>query len=100
MRSGQTSNPPGQHRVISFRIVVAALVVTISLAWLAKGSGVKTWVVTNVLHRPGNSHVNTVMTLSDRVRLASDPMVQFERVALPATAGVTFTCVRVGPDSR
>jgi len=74
--------------------------VTISLAWLAKGSGMKTWVVTNVLHRPGNSHVNAVVSLSDRVRLTSDPMVQFERVALPGTAGVTFTCVRVGPDAK
>src|SRR5258708_5125274 len=100
MRSGQTTNLPAHHRVISFRIVVTLLVVSISLAWLVKGSGMKSWVVQRVLPPPGQAHVDGGGALSGRVRLPSAPMVGFGRIALPPTAGTTFTCVRVGPDGK
>src|SRR5579885_2295397 len=99
MRSrGQTSDVPVQHRKISFRIAFTVLLLMVGLSWLAKGSGLKTWLFARITRqKPANAHIDTIAALSAKVRLDSDPNVQFERIALPTASGAAFTCVRIGP---
>ena len=96
---------PGSNYSASSRrtvIFVATVVLLAAIAWLAKGSGLKTWVTWHVLGRVPHGYEASVHepSLSDRVRLTSDPMVQFDRIPLPTTNGAAFTCVRFGPDGR
>jgi glucose/arabinose dehydrogenase/mono/diheme cytochrome c family protein len=83
-------------------LFVTTIVLLAATAWLVKGSGLKTWVTWHVLGRvpPGHGAKARDQSLSERVRLTSDPMVQFDRVALPTTNGAAFTCVRFGPDGK
>jgi len=110
--SGQSNNIPAEdspadhapvaHRIHSFRLALTFLIVMIGLTWLAKGTGIKSWVFGKLTHKqqPVNAHIDTLAALSAKVHLDSDPLVHFERVQLPITAGTVFTCVRIGPDGK
>jgi glucose/arabinose dehydrogenase len=100
MRSSQITDSPIRHRVVSFRIVLTAFVLLVGLSWLARGSGIKSFILHRFIREPKSTHIDLVQSLSARVRLDSDPLVQFERVSLPTTNGTAFTCIRFGPDSN
>jgi glucose/arabinose dehydrogenase/cytochrome c5 len=100
MHSGQTNDLTVSHRRISFQLALVVLLLVVGLTWLARGSGVKSWVLNGFRPHAADSHITAVQSLSERVRLDSDPMVQFERIALPTASGATFTCVRIGPDGK
>src|SRR5947209_3494776 len=82
--SPRDGRAPVAHRLISFRVALTCLILVIGLTWLAKGTGVKTWVLRTFTQTPPvNAHFNTVAALSAKVRLDCDPLVRFERVQLP-----------------
>src|SRR3954466_2696792 len=96
----QTGAPPDHaHRKFGFRLALIVSIIVIAITWLAKGTGIKSWML-GKLHPtpPVNLHNDTIEVLSNKVRLDSDPLVHFERVQLPITAGTAFTCLRIGPD--
>ena len=90
-----------RHRKFSFRLALTVLIVLVGLSWLAKGTGIKSWMLAKIRPKPPvNAHIDTIAALSARVHLDSDPLVQFERVQLPITEGTAFTCIRIGPDGK
>src|SRR5579863_7391559 len=100
MRNPELTSSCRQCRSRVARFVAAALVLLVAGGWLAKGSGLKTWIKWHVLGRAPHEYVAGLNSLAMRVHLSTDPMVQFERVALPPTAGTAYTCVRFGPDGK
>src|SRR5579864_8800421 len=100
MRDSEVKSVKSGRRVVSIRVAAVLMVLVTSVAWLAKGSGLKTWVTWHVLGHAPHSYVTGAgsNSLAMRVRLSTDPMVRFERAALPTTTGTAFTCLRFGPD--
>ena len=100
MRTPESTVTYPRRRSSRAAFVATAVVLSVALAWLAKGSGLKTWLNWHVLGRAPHQHVSGLHSLALRVHLSTDPMVQFERIALPTTNGTAFTCVRFGPDGK
>jgi glucose/arabinose dehydrogenase/mono/diheme cytochrome c family protein len=99
MRHPGSTNSASSRRTF---ILVTAVVLLAAISWLAKGSGLKTWITWHVLGRVPHGYkvARHEESLSDHVRLTTDPMVQFDRVPLPTTNGAAFTCARFGPDGK
>lgn len=90
----RTAPQRGHLRVVMLVLLVPAI---IGGCWLAKGMGLKTWIINKL---DPNKPPHPFRFSNDIAEGPSDPAVRFEQIPLPAATGESFTCVEVGPDHR
>jgi mono/diheme cytochrome c family protein/glucose/arabinose dehydrogenase len=83
----ENARSPSRIYLVLFAIVALAVVPVLCL--VAKGHGVKAWLIDHSALAPVHNAIASGL---------ADPAIHFEKVALPITAHTRFTCVEMGPD--